>query len=68
MTKHIWVEKKYARAIHGGGRGGGRGLIHPQVLLKCDLLTDCILFGNTKVYYYNQLVTTNAFNIETKTL
>ena len=48
-------------AIHGGGRGGGRELIHPQFLLKWDLLTNCILFGNTKVYYSNQLVANKCF-------
>ena len=47
----------------GRGGGGGGGWMHPQVLLKNGSLTNCLLFGNTKVCCYSYWLQLCAFAV-----
>ena len=58
---YLWHRSRNTWNGRGGGGGGGGGWINPQVLLKNGFLTNCLLFGNTKVSCHNYLVTTDCF-------
>ena len=45
------------------GVGGGGGVDTSTLLLKNGILTNCLLFGNTKVCCYTNWLQLNAFSV-----
>ena len=48
-SRNTWNGGGWLGGGGGGGGGGRERCMHSQVLLKNGFLTNCLLFGNTKV-------------------